>query len=174
MDFNSNGLASGDFEINLEDAVDSHLEDYPNHTLVALYLAANDEVLVSYFLRSLDQTYEVPSRNFTGIQVLDDLDGNGFSDYLQRNLGDGYGSSRNDSAAVIEVGFTYGDLAMNEFGSSLPARINHVLSVANTAFIESGADVELTNVGEVDLGDDSQSSIRNSFVGCAEGARRDL
>ena len=161
LDFDVDGLASLNLEIDLERAINAHLDSYPNHTLLTLTLATDESTLVRYFLRSLDQTYEVPSRNFTGIQVLDDLDGNGFSDYLQRNLGDGYGSSRNDSAAVIEVGFTYGDLAMNEFGSSLPARINHVLSVANTAFIESGADVELTNVGEVDLGDDSQSSIRN-------------
>ena len=156
IEFNSDGSTSIDYEIPLDRKIDSHIVDNPEHTGVWLSLGINGEKLLRYFIKPVAGNLEEKSYlSFTDVDAAEDSDADGFSDYLQYLLGENIELSKNGSAAVVEIGFTYGQRVLDHFGSSLEARLDHVVAVANKAFSDSGVNLQIVQSDLIFIGEDN-------------------
>jgi hypothetical protein len=160
VNFASDGTITIDYEVPLDRPLDSHVDINPEHTEVWLSLGINGEWLLRYFLDSLDDSkFASPYFSLSDVNPATDSNGDGLSDYVSYLLGEDFQFSRNGSPTNIEVGFTYGNRANEEFGSSLQARLDHVISVTNLAFRESGVRLAISQTDLVFVGEDE--SIRS-------------
>jgi hypothetical protein len=161
LTFDKNGAAFVSAEVVLDKVLDSHLEDYPEHTKVHFVLTDESGTnAVSYFLFDLnDEAASLPSIDLSEVDVLADENGDLASDYLQSILGNTFGTTEMTSPAVLEVVFTYGEQAKNVYGSSLEARVDELLRVSNETFLRSGVNATLSLRKLIYVGDDTGKEI---------------
>lgn len=156
ISFDNKGEASASATIELTSTLDSHLDTYPDLVDVVLVLTdGQGQVGLTYRLSSLGEGAVTESTFiFDSVDVLSDEDGDGFSDYLQRMLRQGFRSSKLESDPIVDIAFTYGDAAKNAYGETLQARFDEVLATANQALKDSGVKLTYRAVGPFYLGDD--------------------
>ena len=156
VSFAGDGSASLNVSIPLTRKIDSHIQDNPSQSNVVLYVLSEGETVLRYFLDSIDDSFQLaPNLDLSSVQILEDLDNDGFSDYLAALLRQGYGASELGSAAVIRLGFSYGQQASSYYGGSLSARIDHVLATTNEFFSRSGVNLVFQKGNLSYVGDDS-------------------
>ena len=172
VSFAPDGSTTIDYEIPLDRPLESHLGNDPEHTEVWLSLGINGEWLLRYFLDSLDDSkFANPYFSLSDVDPTMDSNGDGLSDYVSHLLGEDFQFSRNGSPTNIEVGFTYGSRVDEEFGSSLQARLDHVISVTNLAFRESGVRLAISQTDLVFVGDDE--GIRSDITSLEQMQEKD-
>ncbi|MEK9986277.1 MAG: hypothetical protein VW879_16190, partial [Opitutae bacterium] len=156
VNFDADGKASIARNIDFDEDLESHLSFNEDFTEIVLMLYRNGDLYLRYWLGSLDG---LPAPSLIpvidSIDAVSDNDGDGLTDYIEGLVGTSPDLIDTLSQAEIEIAFTYGTTASDEFGSDMEARVAHIIDVSNLALENSGvaARVELTDL--IEIGNDS-------------------
>ena len=154
--YNSLGVGEVDIFGDFNYLIDGHLGQDPAHTNIIIQLKRGDTPLVEYLLDVLGDGV-IPSfgPNLNNIDALLDTDGDGISDFNEMLIGTSVSEVSDIGSTPIEVAFTYGTSASDQYGAELAARLAHIVRVSNSAFENSGVSLTIKNVGSYNLGDDT-------------------
>ena len=129
----------------------------PEHKYLRVGLFRGGQQLLSYTLATLDNS-PLPDYAFdlNAVDTLADTDADGVSDYVELLRGSPVETPGSPSIAEIETTFSYGDAALQYYGSEaeIDALLSHLLSVANGAYEDSGLTLRLIKSELVYIGDD--------------------
>ena len=154
--YNLVGVGTVDISGVFDHLINSHLGEDPAHTSLIIQLKRGDIILVEYLLDVLGDGV-IPSfgPNLNNIDALLDTDGDGISDFNEMLIGTSVSEASDIESTPIEVAFTYGTTASEQYGAELTARLAHIIRVGNSAFENSGVSLNIINIGSYNLGNDT-------------------
>lgn len=163
LEYDANGNAQINLDSYLNEALDSHLWLYPNHTSVYLDFWRDNVKLMRVLIENVDGE-PIPSRQLIlrEIDTLRDTDLDGVSDFNERLINTEPQAFTNFSSRVVEVGFSSGTVVNETYtDDQLQAKISDYISTTNEAFKNSGVNLIVKNIGHAVLGNDTGYDITN-------------
>ncbi len=156
IEYDANGVGSLNVSGPLTQTMDSHLTSDTDYTHILILISRDDNLLLQYQAGVLPGGSMLPfEMNLNNIDTLIDSDNDGITDFNERLIGTPVNESSPVGSTTIEVAFTYGEAAKANQGGGLDARIAHLLAVTNTAFSDSGLDINFKEVLRHEVGDDT-------------------
>jgi hypothetical protein len=157
VSYDADGIAQLQVTIPLSDALDNHLNQDDSKTEVQIRIKRGETQILSYWVDSLAADGVAPSIGsvITAPDTLKDTDGDGISDFNEALLGSDPTIQDAVDQVNIELVYTYGKTAKDQYGDELDARLILLHEAAKAVFSASGVPVNLVELQRVDVGDES-------------------
>jgi len=163
VSYDADGIAQLQVTIPLSDALDNHLNQDGSKTEVQIRIKRGETQILSYWVDSLAADGVAPSIGsvMTAPDTLKDTDGDGISDFNEGLLGSDPRIQDLVDQVNIELVYTYGKTAKDQYGDELDARLILLHEAAKAVFSASGVPVNLVELQRVDVGDESGLSAED-------------
>ena len=163
VSYDEDGIAQLQITIPLSDALDNHLSQDSSKTDVQIRIKRGETQILSYWVDSLAADGVAPSIGavITAPDTLKDTDGDGISDFNEALLGSDPRIQDLVDQVNIELVYTYGKTAKDQYGDELNARLLFLHEAAIAVFSASGVPVNLVELQRVDVGDESGLSAED-------------
>jgi hypothetical protein len=166
LNYDAQGKASVNFFGFANNYLDAPLSYAPEHQYLQIAIYRGDQLLLLQTVAMLNNSAP-PDFSFelTQVDTLVDTDGDGVNNYAELLRGSPPGIPGPATDAELEIGFSYGDAALEYYGSKadVEAHLSHLLAVANDAYSDSGVNVSLQKTALVYIGDD-RAVINNELL----------
>ena len=156
LNYDAEGKAALELTVALDSALDSHLSQDAAATDLQMRLNRGDQQILVYRVGSLDSAAEAPAlgADLSAPDTLKDSDQDGISDFNERLLGTDPTVQNSVETVPVEMVYTYGKTASDEYGDDLAARIELLHEAANAVFSASMVPVKLVEIQRINVGDD--------------------